>query len=681
MAECADLELSLNRLGDSTYSVDFRFSMPGSDTETRLGAGEQVLAQLDLNELQALKDVPQEYADSLTQALFASPLLQTKLAEAFSNAQSRNIPIRFRFLIGPSAPELHNIRWEVLRNPLDKSPLATDQNIIFSRYLTSSSWNSIGRKPKGNLRALVVVANPSDLKENNFAPIDADKELEIVKKGLSGIDVVSISGETANDTLKVIVSKLEAEVFDILYLVSHGYTANGESFLCFQDEQGKLQRVAGLNLATQIKELPNQPRLVILVSCQSAGKGTGEALKSFGPRLAEIGIPAVIAMQSNLLMETAAEFLPEFFTALNRDGQIDRAMSSARGKIRDRDDYWVPVLFMRLKSGRLWYTPGFGEAGKGAQNLPAIILNINEWKCTPIIGPGLVEPIIGSKRETARAWSEKYNYPLEVYERESLPQVAQYLTVNQAASFPFDTLKSQLRQKLQTRYKDLLSPPQLTPRAELEELINVVGAERRKSNPSDPYKILSGLNLPIYITASQDTLLEKVLEEDGKKPRTLLCPWNEDIEKEEYQDEPTDREPLVFHLYGRWQKPESVVLTEDHYFDFMIGFTRNKPLIPEQLRQALSASSLLFLGFQPDSWDFRILFRTILAQPGNRKLAELAQVAAQLEPDDETILDPLRARNYLEQYFFGKNGKVSIEIFWGSAEEFLLQLHSAMAGK
>ena len=62
--------------------------------------------------------------------------------------------------------------------------------------------------------------------------------------------------------------------------------------------------------------LQNLPRLVVLISCQSGGNGSaGESLtdravlSAIGPRLAEAGVPAVLAMQGNLLIQTARDFL------------------------------------------------------------------------------------------------------------------------------------------------------------------------------------------------------------------------------------------------------------------------------------------------------------------------------------------------------------------------------------
>ena len=113
------------------------------------------------------------------------------------------------------------------------------------------------------------------------------------------------------------------------------------------------------------------------------------------------------------------------------------------------------------------------------------------------------------------------------------------------------------------------------------------------------------------------------------------------------------------------------MLTEDNYFDFLIGVTSNKDIIPEQVRVALSDSSLLFLGFQTEEWNFRVLYRSILAQPGSSRRSQYAQIAAQLEPEDGRILEPQGARTYLEDYF-GKGS--DIDIFWGSPQEFLAEL-------
>ena len=96
---------------------------------------------------------------------------------------------------------------------------------------------------------------------------------------------------------------------------------------------------------------------------------------------------------------------------------------------------------MRLKTGRIWYIPGFGDERAGFEKWPAMQRSIKRSQVTPILGPGLFEPIFGPLREIAQRWAETYHYPMAPHERESLPQVAQFLAVNQYSQFPREELE------------------------------------------------------------------------------------------------------------------------------------------------------------------------------------------------------------------------------------------------
>ena len=678
MNEYADLEISLHRHDASSYAVEFRFSQPESDADIRLGVGKPALAQFDFDALNSKAHDPAAYGQTLSQSLFADPAIQTAFGQARASAQSLDVPIRLRLLVGPSAPELHRLRWETLRDPQDNSPLFTGESLLFSRYLSSLDWRPVRLLPKADLRALIAVANPSNLEEYDLAPVDVAGEVSRARAGLGDISATALpeAGTDQHATLTDLVAHLR-EGFDILYLVCHGAFIRDESWLWLEDTDGKVDRTSGTELVTRLRELDKRPRLIVLASCQSAGASAGDALASLGPRLAEAGIPAVIAMQGNITMETVADFMPTFFVELQRDGQIDRALSVARGEVRERFDYWMPALFMRLKSGRIWYVPGFGDERKGFEKWPALIRSIRRGQCTPILGPGLIEPLLGSFKEIAQRWAETYHYPMAPHERESLPQVSQYLAINQDRGFPYDELGEYLRTEIKRRYKDELPAELLSNHASLDQLLDTVGARRRQSETVDAYKALAQLPLPIYITTMPDNLLNSALKEAGKDSQAVLCPWNDYVEQAEsiYDREPdyfpTPERPLVYHLFGELNQPDSVVLTEDDYFDFLIGVTGNKDLIPPAVRRALTDTALLFLGFQMDEWNFRVLFRSILSQQGGGRRDRYAHIAAQIEPEEGRILEPERARRYLENYF---SKGADISIYWGSADDFLGEL-------
>jgi len=64
-------------------------------------------------------------------------------------------------------------------------------------------------------------------------------------------------------------------------------------------------------------------------------------------------------MQGKITMESVAKAMPVFFEKLLQNGQVDRALASARAILAaaGAPDYWMPALFMRLKDGFLWKQP------------------------------------------------------------------------------------------------------------------------------------------------------------------------------------------------------------------------------------------------------------------------------------------------------------------------------------
>jgi hypothetical protein len=131
----------------------------------------------------------------------------------------------------------------------------------------------------------------------------------------------------------------------------------GQGWLFLQEEDGQAARVSAQDLAQRLAGTLALPRLAVLVMCESAGNDSGAFLGSLAPRLVEVGIPAVIAMQSALTYQSANLFLPPLFRELQKDGMIDRAVSVARRSIIGRPDEHAPVLFLGLKSGLLWASP------------------------------------------------------------------------------------------------------------------------------------------------------------------------------------------------------------------------------------------------------------------------------------------------------------------------------------
>ncbi len=688
MANYVDLEIGIRRDGDD-YAVEIHCSYPGSDTDVRSGSS---LVHFDSAELLKRSIDDTGYGKYLTEQLF--PNLQQEATEqsprdifiaARSIAQRDEIPLRLRLFIGQNAPELHNLCWEKLCDPQTGTPLLTNEKIRFSRYLSSLDWSPVRLRRRTDLRALVVVANPELSEYPDLAQVDVQGELHRAESSLQSISTTILASEGTAVSVsegKAAFSHIRTHLcngYDILYLACHGTLFDGEPLLWLEDETGGVNEISGNKLVALLRRLPLRPRLVVLASCQSAGSGSEthtsdtSALAALGPRLAEACIPAVIAMQGNIAMQTVSEFMPVFFRELQRDGQIDRAMAAARSTVQDSSsDWWRPALFMRLKSGRIWYTPGFDVKEADVEIWHPLLRAIKGGRygcyCTPILGPGLADSLFGSRREIARNWAENYQFPMAHHDREDLSQVAQYLAVQWKARALREELIDYLCKELADRYDKELLPKSLY------ELIKAVVNELRpEHDPLELYRILANLPFPFYITTDPTNLLEEALRSVGKEPQCKLWPWKEYMGRNynKLDFTPSPEHPLVYYLFGSFQEPRSLVLTEDNYYDFLIGMIERKAdNIPLEVLRALAENVLLFLGFRIEDRGFRVILRSIMSQEG-RSDAEVSNVAAQVFPEEGYVREPEHACRYLERYF----QTAQIDIYWGNVEEFIQELN------
>jgi len=677
MLDYADLEISLQRSDASTHSLEFRLSLPNSDTDERRMAH----AHFDLAELETLSD-PATYGQTLARQLLGDPNALAAFTAARANAQDHTL--RLRLAIHPNAPELHSLHWEALRDPQEDTLLFTGENLLFSRYLSSRDWRPVRPRAKGEWKALAIVANPANLSDYRLTPVDVEGEIRQISQALNGIPLDILPSDGRRATLDELINALRANNYEIIYLVAHGLLAGDQPWLFLEDTEGLADRIPGIELATRLQELVRRPRLFVLASCQSASQSGAGSLVALGPRLVEAGIPAVLAMQGKVSLKTISEFMPVFFSELQKDGQVDRAASVARGAVRSNPDFWMPVLFTRLRSGRLWHVPTFFSAGSQQEGA-----DFDQWKsmtsfiqvgqCTPILGPGLLEPLLGSRREIARRWAKEHDYPLSPDDQDDLPRVAQYILTRYDPSYLILEFNKALRRGLIEHYHSVLPEEWLT--NEIWDPETLLRALQRSADylgedgPNPVYRRLAELPSPIYITTNPGDTLEQALLQNNKKPQIRLCPWNSELANEArawwfYDDVPTPEKPLVYHLFGHYKVPESLVLTEDNYLDFLIGLTENKDIVPDFVRGALADHVLLFLGFQIDDWNFRVFFRSLMTQQGSRRRIYKNHLAAQIEPEENRIQNPERARRFLKKYF--APGKVSI--YWGSALDFLNDL-------
>ncbi|MBN1584251.1 MAG: CHAT domain-containing protein, partial [Anaerolineae bacterium] len=308
---------------------------------------------------------PVEDGQDLFDLFFQDKALRHAWAQASGQSPRRRIRLR----IDPAAAELHTLPWELMR---DRHHIfSAHADTPFSRYLpVALPWR--GAAHERPLRILVVISNPGDLTSwYDLPPVDVAAERDLLESVLATFE----TGEVQADFLAAPVTpqRLEdalREGYHVLHYVGHGaFSARrGKAALYVQDEQGHAYRLLDDALAGMLARQGVQPWLVTLVACQSAARSTVDAFAGLGPELVSVGVPAVVAMQDVITVETARAFEAALYRRLLEHGCIDLAVNEARSTLftAGRPDAGVPVLFMRLQSGRLWGRAGAEEGVEAA---------------------------------------------------------------------------------------------------------------------------------------------------------------------------------------------------------------------------------------------------------------------------------------------------------------------------
>jgi hypothetical protein len=291
------------------------------------------------------------------------------------------------------------------------------------------------------------------------------------------------------------------------------------------------------------------------------------------------------------------------------------------------------------------------------------------------------------EEELAQEWAEEIGYPL-LSDRHRLARVAVY---NRVKSFDDQQAKTGYLRFLRQYLLDLAEEDQKVADlvADLREQADVLSFSEiacQLDYPSfkdvcdDTLRLLAKLPLPIYVTTSYYDFMERALQAEGKPSRTQICflfgePVG--IAPEHCPDPslvPTPEEPLVYHLHGLERYPESLVLSEDDYLEFLVRVSEESkeskaPLIPLYLSAALAESSLILLGYRLHDWDFRVVFRGLI-KAKHISLRKFS-LAIQLDPvEQREIANTEEARNYLKTYF--EPEKFIVE--WGTTDSFVKKL-------
>lgn len=277
-----------------------------------------------------------------------------------------------------------------------------------------------------------------------------------------------------------------------------------------------------------------------------------------------------------------------------------------------------------------------------------LIGRIKAGKCTPFLGAGACYGFLPLGSDIAKEWAKLYKYPFKDSSND-LSRVAQFLAIDQDGMFP--------KERVIKKFENLQSP--------------------NYDDPDEPHSLLADFRLPIYITTNYDNFMIQALKHRHCDPKQELCRWNSILKKrasvfDDRDFDPSSANPVVYHLHGYLEEPESLVLTEDDYLDFLVNISKDADIIPSTIQESLAKTSLLFIGYKLADVNFRVLLRGIIGYL--EKSLTRSHISVQLIPggDDISQEEKDKARTYLDKYF----NTIDVKVYWGTSRAFTKELRN-----
>ncbi|BAY24777.1 Miro domain-containing protein [Calothrix sp. NIES-2100] len=285
----------------------------------------------------------------LYQALFPTKI-HGRLQATIAGAQANNYEVRLRLVF--DSPELAALPWEFLYDEATNTFLGNNTQTVLSRYVDVPLQKRDIKAASLPLKVLLVISSPS-----NLAKLDVAGEENLIRDALQKhIDAGKIELDVLPDaTIRNINQKLREKPYNVFHFIGHGKFENNKGYIALVDTDGKYKLLDDEGFGNFF--LGNSSLgLAVLNSCQGAVVSDNQAFAGIAPNLVRRGIPAVVAMQYEVLDTTAKLFADEFYRTLALGWPVDAAMQTTRNAISmevglNKPDFATPVLYMRAKDG------------------------------------------------------------------------------------------------------------------------------------------------------------------------------------------------------------------------------------------------------------------------------------------------------------------------------------------
>ena len=259
--------------------------------------------------------------------------------------------LRIRLALQP--PAVAALPWESLFDSGRNEAFAARGRTPLVRIENQHRHIGAVRALQADLPIKVLLAIPED----PSGQIDAAQEIEQITalQETLGSNFIQIIPFTGRFDIIALRRKIEQENADILHIVAHGEPTG---ILLWKRDKPDFAAPSSLRTVVQQAETL---KLVFLNACLAGKVSDEDAFSTVGPQLLQGGVPAVIAMQFEILDQTAIEFAQFLYEELIDGpipGAIDAAVGTARSNLYALDPesfgYGTPVLWLNAPDGQIF---------------------------------------------------------------------------------------------------------------------------------------------------------------------------------------------------------------------------------------------------------------------------------------------------------------------------------------
>jgi hypothetical protein len=369
---------------------------------------------------------------------------QDSIKEQFTRHYKRfdpkdpNSHLRLRLIFEKGAARLAGLPWEFLFvSPNDEIGdgffiAGQKSQLTLTRFVPESKLiKDLKPLQEKKLKILLICSNPQDLGESIDTKVVAEVESRL--NDLRSVEVKKFDNQTFEQLRKLIHEDFCPRV---VHFIGHG--KEGKLALVkspedhdydrtLADEDRKVQ-ARWIDMDDMRKLFADRGlRLIFLHACKGATATTLDGFKSTAGYLADLRIPAVVAMQYNIFNEDAGIFARTFYEEIGKGKDIDEAVEAGRVKLNDQMPAWyprfgTPVVYLHSNEAAIISPGAAGDDGKGRKKgKPKRGAEMQPQPAKPEVSTGGVESAANVLRELSPEQLKALGFERHVATKESRP--------------------------------------------------------------------------------------------------------------------------------------------------------------------------------------------------------------------------------------------------------------------